>query len=456
MVVTNKRRLAAATAAVMALGLAASACGSGTEKASGTSPGKGKPECAQLTKYGDLTGKSVHVYTTIVAPEDASQKASYKLFTQCTGAKVQYEGSREMEAQILVRAKSGNLPDIAYVPQPGLLQNLVKQTDTVVEPPKQVADNVDKFWGSDWKQYGTVDGKFYAAPLGANVKSFVWYSPKMFEKNGWKVPTTWEDMIKLSDQIAAKGIKPWCIGLESGEATGWPATDWIEDAVLRTGGPQVYDDWISHKIPFNDPKIAQAVDMAGSIMKNPKYVNGGIGDVKSEATKAWGEAGLPILKGQCAMYHMASFYSASWPKGTKVGPDGDAYAFYMPTKAGSTQKPVEVAGEFVAAFNKDLATQAFQTYLSTDVWANEKAKATPQGGWVSANKGLDPKNLANPIDQLSAKTLQDPKAVARFDASDAMPADVGTNSFWKEMVDWITGASTKDVLDKIEKSWPKD
>ncbi|UDY24624.1 ABC transporter substrate-binding protein [Nocardioides sp. Kera G14] len=439
----------------MSSALVLSACGSdGGDSAGGTSPGKGKSECTPLglDSYGDLSGKTVHVYTGIVAPEDQSQKDSYKLFTTCTGAKVEYEGSKDFEAQVVVRARGGNAPDIAYVPQPGLLNTLV-QTGAVEEAPSSVADNVDKFWGEDWKNYGSVNGKFYAAPLGANVKSFVWYSPKMFKEKGWTVPTTWDDMMKLTDQIAASGIKPWCAGFESGEATGWPGTDWLEESVLRTAGADVYDDWISHKIPFNDPQIVTALDKVGAILKNPKYVNGGIGDVKSIASTAFQDGGIPITTGKCALHQMASFYAANWPKGTDVSENGDVFAFYEPSADAST-KPVEGGGEFVAAFNDKPETQAFQTYLSTDTWANEKAKATPDGGWVSANKGLDPNNLTSPIDKLSAQILQDPNAVFRFDASDLMPGDVGSGSFWKQMVNWITGQDTQKTLDEIEKSWP--
>ncbi len=183
------RRGVALGAAVVSSALVLAACGSDDDSsAGGKSPGEGKAGCEQLTEYGDLTGKTVHVYTGIVAPEDTAQKDSYKLFTECTGAKVNYEGSKDFEAQIVVRARGGNAPDIAYVPQPGLLNTLV-QTGAVVEGPKSVSDNVDKWWGEDWKSYGSVDGKFYAAPLGANVKSFVWYSPKEFAAKGWKVPT---------------------------------------------------------------------------------------------------------------------------------------------------------------------------------------------------------------------------------------------------------------------------
>jgi alpha-glucoside transport system substrate-binding protein len=448
-----------ALACLLSLALILAACGGdddgGSSTAGGTSPGEGKPECAGLTTFGDLSGKTVKIYTSIVAPEDKSQKDSYQLFTKCTGATVQYEGSKEFEAQLVVRVRSGNPPDIAYVPQPGLLQTLVKDTGKVVEAPGSVAKNVDQFFGTDWKNYGSVDGKFYAAPLGANVKSFVWYSPKMFAAKGWTVPTTWNDMLALSDKIAATGIKPWCAGIGSGDATGWPATDWLEDVLLRTAGPETYDKWVAHSIPFNSPEVVSGLDQVGGILKNDKYVNGGLGDVKSIATTIFQEGGLPILKGKCAMHRQAGFYAANWPKGTDVSKEGDAFAFYLPPIDETKGKPVLGGGEFVAAFADRPEVQAFQTYLSSDTWANEKAKATPDGGWVSANKGLKVENLASPIDQLSAQILQDPEAVFRFDGSDLMPGAVGAGSFWKGMTDWITGKSTKETLDAIEASWPK-
>jgi alpha-glucoside transport system substrate-binding protein len=261
-------------------------------------------------------------------------------------------------------------------------------------------------------------------------------------------------MLALSDTIAGTGIKPWCAGIGSGEATGWPATDWLEDVMLRDVGADVYDQWVNHEIPFNDPQVADALDRVGEILKNPEYVNGGFGDVKSIATTTFQDGGLPILDGECAMHRQAGFYAANWPEGTNVAEDGDAFAFYLPTTSDEFGKPVLGGGEFVAAFDDRPEVQAFQTYLSSDTWANEKAKATPGGGWVSANTGLDINNLASPIDQLSAETFQDPEAVFRFDGSDQMPGAVGAGSFWKEMTAWITGKSTKDALDSIESSWP--
>jgi len=452
--VSRSSKAVALTAAV-GLSLVLSACGSGDSGGSNNNAA-GNTDCSAYKQYGDLKGKTVSVYTSIVTPEDQQQIDSYKPFEQCTGAKIKYEGSKEFEAQLPVRVKGGNAPDIAIVPQPGLLKTLVA-TGKVVKAPDAVAANVDKFWGKDWKGYGTVDGTFYAAPLGANVKSFVWYSPKAFSEKGYQVPQTFDELMTLTEKIANdnKDSKPWCAGIGSGDATGWPATDWLEDMLLRTAGPDVYDQWVNHKIPFNDPQVADALAKVGNILKNPKYVNGGFGDVKTIASTTFQEAGQPILDGSCWMHRQASFYAANWPEGTKVAEDGDVWAFYFPAIDPAKGKPVLGGGEFIAAFSDRPEVQAFQTYLSTDTWANNKAKATPNGGWVSANKGLDVNNLASPLDKLSAQILQDPKAQFRFDGSDQMPGAVGAGTFWKGMTDWIVGKSDADVLSYIEQSWPK-
>jgi alpha-glucoside transport system substrate-binding protein len=410
-------------------------------------------DCAPYKSYGKHDGKTVSIYTGIVSPEDTPQIDSYKKFEDCTGIKVNYQGDKSFEAQILVRAKAGNPPDLAIVPQPGLLKQLVA-TGKAVEAPAAVAANVDKFWGEDWKGLATIDGKFYAAPLGANVKSFVWYSPKMFQEGGYQIPKTLDELKALSDKMVADGkAKPWCAGIGSDAATGWPVTDWMEDMMLRLYGPDTYDKWVNHEIPFNGPESTAALDAVGEYLKNPKYVNGGYGDVKTIASTTFQDGGLPILQGQCYMHRQASFYAANWPEGTNVSENGDVFAFYFPSKD-ETTKPVLGGGEFILAFSKKPEVQAFQAFLSSDTWANEKVANTPNGGWVSANKGMDASKLKSPIDRLSAEILQDPNAVFRFDGSDQMPAAVGSNSFWKQATNWITGQSTQATVNAIEKSWP--
>lgn len=449
---TRSRRGVVAVAGVLGLALTLSACSdSGDEAASpGTS---GDVDCTAFEEYGDLSGKTVSVYTSIVTPEDEPQIESYRPFEECTGATVTYEGSKEFEAQLVVRVQSGNAPDIAYIPQPGLLRTLVEDTGSVVPAPPAVEDNVDQYWSEVWKTYGTVGDTFYAAPLGANVKSFVWYSPSMFAEAGYEIPTTWAEMLDLSDQIVADGGKPWCAGIGSGDATGWPLTDWMEDAMLRTAGPAVYDQWVDHEIPFNDPQVATALAQVGDILKNEDYVNGGLGDVRSIASTEFQEGGLPIIDGSCWMHRQASFYQANWPEGTQVADDGDVYAFYLPAETADT-KPLLGGGEFVAAFSDRPEVAAFQAYLASPEWANEKAKVSGPG-WVSANTGLDPANLTSPIDVLSAELLADESAEFRFDGSDLMPGAVGAGTFWSEMTSWIANdKDDKAVLDAIEASWP--
>ncbi len=453
--ITRTSRRTAVLAGAVSVALLAGACGGGGSGSGSSTAGAGASsgDCSGYAQYGDLSGKTISVYAGIVTPEDTAYVNSYKPFEDCTHAKVTYEGDKSFETQILVRAKAGNPPDIAIVPQPGLVKQLV-DTGAAKAAPQAVSANVDKFWSPEWKAYTAINGKYYGAPSGASAKSLVWYSPSEFKDKGYQVPTTLDELKTLSDKMVSDGKKPWCAGIASGEATGWVITDWMEDMMLRTAGPAEFEKWVSHQIAFNSPEPTKALDLAGSYLKNDKYFNGGLGDVKSIATTTFQDGGLPILDGTCSLHRQANFYAANWPKGTKVAPDGDVFAFYLPGKTAS-DKPVLGGGEFNVAFSDRPEVQAFQTYLSTDTWANNKVAATPNGGWISANKGLDASKLQSPIDQLAAKLLLDPKTVFAFDGSDRMPAAVGSNSFWKQSTSWITGQSTKDTVGNIEASWPK-
>jgi alpha-glucoside transport system substrate-binding protein len=447
---TRQRRLLALTGAAM-LAFTVAACGSDESGNKADNSKLDTPECAAYADYAGVSGESVTIYSPIRDTEAGLLEQAWAKFADCTGVKIEYEGSPEFEAQLKVRVQGGDAPDLAFIPQPGLLESFAKGGKLKALGDKTKAMATQSF-SADWLKYATVDGTLYGAPLGANVKSFVWYSPALFKEKGWAVPGTWDEMIKLSDTMAAAGIKPWCAGIGSGDATGWPATDWIEDVLLRDQGADVYDAWVAHSIPFNDPKIISATDRVGSILKNEKYVNGGIGGVKSIATTTFQDGGLPVVQKKCGMHRQASFYANQWPKGTNVAVDGDAFAFYLPAIDPAKGKPVLGGGEFVAAFSDKPGVQAVQTYLASADFANSRAKLN---NWISANKGLDVANVANPIDKVAVGILQDTGAVFRFDGSDLMPAAVGANSFWKGMTEWINGKDTKATLDFIEGTWPK-
>jgi alpha-glucoside transport system substrate-binding protein len=440
------------TAALAALTACSSSGGSATHSGS-TSGKKLAGACAPYSAYAGHKG-TVTMFGSILSPESDSLNKSWAQFEKCTGITIKYTGSNTFESDLPVKVNGGNAPDLALIPQPGLLTQMVL-TGKVKKPPAQTVTN-ENAWSAVWKNYGSVGGQFYAAPMSANMKSLVWYSPKYFAAHHYTVPTTWKALMALSNQIANanNGAKPWCGGINSGTASGWPATDWLEEAVLGSAGGSTYDQWIAHKVKFDSTPILNAMNTVKSYMQNPKWVNGGYGGVQSIATTTFQNAGLPILKNKCAMLQQASFYEAQWPKGTTVSPTGDAYAFYLPAVSPSVQTPVEGGGEFVTAFSSDPATQAVQNYVSSAQWAESRIKVAP--GWVSANQKVDQSVYTDPIDKLSAKYLADPNATFRFDASDAMPAAVGAGSEWKAMVQWFSqGSPNATIAKQIDASWPK-
>ena len=295
----NHRRGSAALTAGLALVLAACGGGDGDDSRSATGAGgesaPADADCAAYADYGTFDGAKVTVYASIRDQEGETLQKSWAKYAECTDTDIEYEGSGEFEAQLRVKVKGGNAPDVALLPQPGLIRELAQQ-GAMVPASDEAAKNIDANWDPIWKTYGTVDGKLYTVPLGANVKSFVWYSPSRFQEAGYAVPKTLDELKAVSDKIvAADDGKPWCAGIESGDATGWPATDWLEDFVLRTAGPEVYDQWVSHDIAFNDPKILAAADAVGAYLKNADYMNGGYGDVKSITTTSFQEGGSAVV-----------------------------------------------------------------------------------------------------------------------------------------------------------------
>jgi alpha-glucoside transport system substrate-binding protein len=456
------KRSVAAAAVIGASVLAVAACSSSSSSSStgggssATSSSTGGAAltgaCAQFSPYAGAKG-TVTIFGSIISPESNSLQKSWAQFQQCTGITINYTGSNTFESDLPVKVNGGNPPSLALIPQPGLLTQMVL-AGAVKAPPAQTVAN-EANWSAAWKSYGSVGGTFYAAPMSANMKSLVWYSPKFFAANHYTVPTTWAGLMSLSAKIAKDGkAKPWCGGINSGTASGWPATDWLEEVVLGKYGAQVYSNWVTHKIKFDSPQILDAMNVVHNWMQNPAWVNGGYGGVSSIATTTFQNAGAPILKSQCAMLQQASFYEAQWPAGTKVGPDGDIMAFKLPAVSPQVTNPVEGGGEFITAFSSDPATQAVQNYLSSPQWADSRIKVAP--GWVSANQKVDQTLYSDPIDQLSAKYLADPTATFAFDASDLMPAAVGAGQEWKSMVAWFSNSSTPaaTVASQIDAAWP--
>ncbi|MCF6304440.1 MAG: ABC transporter substrate-binding protein [Rhodobacteraceae bacterium] len=405
------------------------------------------------TAGGHLAGEQITVFGPWLGPDQENVEAVLAGFAAASGADVRYVGSDSFEQQILVDAEAGSAANVSAFPQPGLASDMAARgflTPLADGTADWVRENYAA--GQSWVDLGTYSGpdgtdSLYGFFYKVDVKSLVWYVPENFEDAGYDIPDTMEDLIALSDQIVADGGTPWCIGLGSGGATGWPATDWVEDLLLRTQTPDVYDQWVSNEIPFNDPRIVAAIDEFGVFARNDDYVAGGAGAVASTDFRD-SPKGLFSSPAQCYLHRQASFIPAFFPEGTVVGEDADF--FYFPAFASKDLgAPVLGAGTVWAITNDSPGAQALIEYLKTpeahEIWMARKGFLTPHMG-VDASVFSDPTLAKMNEILLNATTF-------RFDGSDLMPGGVGAGSFWTGMVDYAGGKSAQEVADEIQASW---
>jgi len=401
----------------------------------------------------DLKGQKLTVLGPWLGPDKDLVESVLDYFRAATGADVQYSGSDSFEQQIVIDAEGGSPPDVAVFPQPGLAADLARKGRL-----KPLADGTEQWLkdnyaaGDSWAAYGNYTGPDgakhqYAFPFKADLKSLVWYVPENFADAGYEVPKTMEDLKALTEQIVADGGTPWCIGLGSGGATGWPATDWVEDLMLRINTPADYDAWVSNQLKFDDPKVIAAIDDFGWFAKNDKFVAGGVGAV---ATTDFRDSpkGLFTSPPQCYMHRQASFIPSFFPEGVVVGQDADF--FYFPAYAGKDLgQPVLGAGTMFAKLTDNPAADAFITFLESPI-AHEVWMA--QSGFVTPYKAVNPAAYANDTQRKMGEIMLN-ATTFRFDGSDLMPGAIGAGAFWTGMVDYVGGKSAEDVGKQIQATW---
>lgn len=402
----------------------------------------GAASAEQLTVFGPWLGPDQEAVESILAP-----------FAAASGHDVRYVGSDSFEQQILVDAEAGSAPNIAVFPQPGLAADMASRgflTPLADGTGDWIRDNYAA--GQSWVDLGTYADQngadnLYGFFYKVDVKSLVWYSPENFEDAGYDIPTTMEELKALTDQIVADGGTPWCIGLGSGGATGWPATDWVEDMMLRTQSPADYDAWVSNDMKFDDPRVIAAIEEFGAFARNDAYVAGGAGAVASTDFRD-SPKGLFSSPPQCYMHRQASFIPAFFPEGTVVGEDADFFYFpaYAEKDLGS---PVLGAGTLWAITNDNQAAHDLIAYLQTpeahEIWM-------ARGGFLTPHKGVDSSKFSDaPTAKMNEILLG--ATTFRFDGSDLMPGGVGAGSFWTGMVDYAGGKDAAAVAAEIQSSW---
>ena len=399
---------------------------------------------------GEFDGSKVSMFGVWVDQDQRSFDTAMADFEEQTGIDVEFEGSSDFETLIQVRVEGGDPPDIAVFPQPGLMANLSRRGFIIDHAEFLDTDQLAEDYIPSWIDLATVDGQLSGVWYRASTKSLVWYPAAPFEANGYTVPETWEELQALQDEMVANGHTPWCIGIESSGATGWVATDWVEEIVLRTAGPDVYDQWVSHEIPFSDPRIKEAVETMGEIWLNPDYVLGGAVGI---LTTPVGDSPLPMFdepEPNCFMHRQAGWVTAFFPDGVDAATD--SAFFYFPQIDPAQGKPVLGAGDVASAFTDRPEVLAVMQYLATA----ESAKGWIElGGFISPHNGVPLDWYPNVLDRQQAEIMQE-ATVFRFDASDQMPGAVGSGSFWTGMTDYVGGTDLDTVLADIDATWPQE
>jgi alpha-glucoside transport system substrate-binding protein len=378
--------------------------------------------------------------------ELASFEAMVQPWEQETGGDMQFTGTRDLIAILTTRVAAGNPPDVAILPNPGQMVELAKDGKLVALDSFLEMSKIRSEYAKGWIDLGTVDNKLYGLFMKADSKGTIWYNPKTFSSKGWQTPKTWDEMIALSDKILASGLAPWSVAIESGEASGWPATDWIGEILLHESGGAVYDQWVAHQIPWTDSRIKSAWEKFGKIVLTAGYVPGGA--TATLATNFVDGSYLPFEDPpKAAMYYLGAFTQGFIAEQFPNLVAGQDYAFFpFPTIDSQYAGAVTGGANVVVVFKDNKSTRSFVEYLSTaqaqEIWVK-------RGGFTAVNNQVSLNAYPNPLARLAAEQLTK-ATIFRFDADDNMPSAV-QKAFWEGTLAYLQNPSQLDnILADIE------
>ncbi len=407
---------------------------------------------------GGDANKTVTIQGAFTDAQAKAFQADLDKWSETSGVKATYSGSTDFQTAIVAKAAAGNPPDIAIYPQPGVLKS---QVNTLF-PLDEVGLDLNAITSDEANGLGTIaeqDGKVYGLPYSINVKSLVWYNPAAFTKAGLTVPTTDAELTTLEKKIVDSGLGyPWCVGIESGAATGWGATDWLEEYVLRYGGLDDYNKWITGEVKFNSDTVNKAGDKVAAELLAPGQVNGG---GAAAATTSFQTAGNQLFvdgkdNGQCFMMRQGSFIADFFPDDIKAQiakADFTNVSFFKLPAPEGTENAMLGGGDLVGAFSKDDSTKKVLEYLvSKDFGTNGYAS---QAIFLSPHNDFDVSAYTSDL-QSQAQDLLKASDTFGFDASDQMPGEVGSGTEWTNLTSWFAGQQTmQQAFDAIDASFPK-
>lgn len=385
-------------------------------------------EGSTLSVMASWAGEEEETFRSILAP----------LLEACN-ITLSYEGTRDMNTVLPTRVEGGNPPDVAVFANPGALQSFA---DNLV-PLTELGVNAESY-SESWQELGTANGNWVGLPIKTDIKSLVWYSPVAFEAAGYEVPTTWDEFVALMDQMVADGgPAPLAMGFESGGATGWTATDFVQDILLRTQGADYVRGLTTGETPWNDQGVIDAWTTYADWVN--KY---NVGGSDGATTTGFGDAILMPFQdpAQAWMIKQSGFAGSAFIQPNF--PDyvyGEDFAFFVLPGQGEEAPPMQVGGDILGVFNNTPATQALVAYLSSA----EGASAWAASGFdLTPSSAVDMSAYENPISADKAAALAEATDVS-YDVGDLMPPAVGQAEF-----DGITaavgGADVTETLNNIQ------
>ena len=394
---------------------------------------------------GSSNGKTLHVIATWGGSEQKSFMAMVAPWESRTGNKISYEGTRDINALLTTRVKAGNPPDLAGLPGPGQMAQFakagtIKSLDSAVD-----MNALNSQYGPNWVKLGTVDGHLVGIFIKAAIKGLVYYDPKTVTAAGVDFttpPKTWDDMVTAYNTIRTKtGKTPWCIGVASGAASGWPGTDWVKDFFLRQAGPTKYEAWGASKEPWNAPEMKTAWQSFGAVVNNPNLAYGGKNYVLSTAFQTAFDPMFASPPG-CYLHHQASFITDFFTKAVPSLKPGEDFAFFMtPDIDTKYAGAVTGSGDLFGMFKDTPQARALMKYLTTaeaqDIWVKK-------GGKLAVNKQVPLSDYPDALSKASADVVVNTK-IGKYDATDQMPADMKAAA-WADLVKFIQNQNQLDTL----------
>jgi alpha-glucoside transport system substrate-binding protein len=391
---------------------------------------------------------TVSILTAFNTNEAETFKKTLASFERNTGTIVNIiPADAEFANVVSVAAQGLKTPDLGLFPQPSVLKSLIR--DGSIKPlSSEVQKLVRQNFPDALNQTVTHEDNIYGIWIQTALKSLVWYRRDIFTRRGYQPPQTWQELETLSRRMIRDGYTPWCIGVKDEGGSGWVVTDWIEEIMLRLHGDEIYDRWTSHQIPFNSPEVLAAFNLFDKLIRTPNMVYGGREKILATAVE---DAAAPMFdrSPRCLMHRQAEWIRTQFPSDTTYGKNGKIDVFRLPAMRSIDPKPSLVGGDAIAMFDDRPEVLALVQYLTTNTYGEIRAST---GGYLSPHKTIDPNKYPSTIGRTIAQLWQESTTI-RIDASDLMPPNVGTGSFWTGGIDFLQGKNIEEVLQKIDTTW---